>query len=397
MRYVLLAPLALAAAAALQAQAPQPLQTAAPAPLQAMPYSPSLDLTSLDRTVDPCVDFYKFSCGGWQKLNPIPADQASWSVYAKLGNLNQQFLWGILQDAAAVKQRTPDQQKIGDYFGACMDTAAIDRRGDEPIQGELARIDGLRTRAELLRAIAPLQHEGAGSFFFGSGTGQDALDSSVIIAEIGAGGLGLPDRDYYLKQDAKSVKIRAQYAAYIVRLLGLLGELADKAASDAASIVKIETALAAGQLSRVDLRDPHKTYHPMTVAELQSLAPAIDWKGYLLTVGNATVTGKLNVSQPAALKAADAELTGEPVEALRAYLRFHLATAAAPSLSMPFQQASVRLLFDDAARDSDDAAAVEELYAAGGPVPGRGAGGRVCAADVFAGYEGENAAYDGAD
>src|SRR5580704_12061136 len=104
-------------------------QQPAPRPIQAMPYSPSLDLTNLDRSVDPCVDFYKFSCGGWQKNNPIPADQSSWSVYGKLANENQQFLWGILQDAAAAKDRNPIQQKIGDYFASCMDTAAIDKAG----------------------------------------------------------------------------------------------------------------------------------------------------------------------------------------------------------------------------------------------------------------------------
>jgi endothelin-converting enzyme/putative endopeptidase len=334
MRHAFLAALALAAAATLHAQTPKAV------PLEAMPYSPSLDLTSLDRTVDPCVDFYKFSCGGWQKLNPIPADQASWSVYGKLGNLNQQFLWGILQDAAVMKTRTPDQQKIGDYFAACMNTAAIDVRGYEPIKPALARIDALSTRPALEAAIAPLAHAGAGSYFFGAGTGQDALDSSMIIAEVGAGGLGLPDRDYYLKTDAKSMKIREQYTAYIVRLLGMVGEPAGQAADDAKAILRIETALATAQLSRVDRRDPHKTYHPMTVAELQALAPSIDWKQYFLTVGDATVAGKLNVSQPEALKAASAELAAEPLEALRAYLRFHLATASAPSLAMPFQQAS---------------------------------------------------------
>ena len=332
MRLAFLAAFTLAAAATVHAQAP--------VPLQAMPYSPSLDLTSLDRTVDPCVDFYQFSCGGWQKLNPIPADQSSWSVYGKLGNLNQQFLWGILQDAAVMKTRTPDQQKIGDYFGACMNTAEIDRKGYDPIKPALAKIDALATRPELLNALAPLEHGAAGSYFFGAGTGQDALDSSLVIAEVGAGGLGLPDRDYYLKTDAKSVKIREQYTAYMIRLLGMLGESPVQAGSDAAAILRIETALATAQLSRVDRRDPHKTYHPMTVAELQVLAPAIDWKQYFMTVGNTTVTGKLNVSQPEALKAANAELSAEPLEALRAYLRFHLATAAAGSLSMPFQQAS---------------------------------------------------------
>ncbi|MDT7810833.1 MAG: putative endopeptidase, partial [Acidobacteriaceae bacterium] len=190
-------------------------QQPAPQPIQAMPYSPSLDVTSLDRSVDPCVDFYKFSCGGWQKKNPIPADQSGWSVYAKLGNENQQFLWGILEADAKAKNRTPVQQKVGDYFAACMNTAAIDALGLTPLQPELARIDALKTRPELVRAISEFHHVYPGSFFFGSGTGQDAMDSSLVIVELGAGGLGLPDRDYYLKTDPKSVKLREQYVGYI--------------------------------------------------------------------------------------------------------------------------------------------------------------------------------------
>ncbi len=312
-------------------------QPAAPQPLQAMPYSPSLDVTSLDRTADPCVDFYKFSCGGWLKNNPIPADQAAWDVYAKLANDNQQFLWGILEEDAKATNRTPVQQKVGDYFAACMNTSAIDVLGDKPVQPELGRIDALKTRAELLAALTRLHHEYAGSFFFGSGTDQDAIDSSVIIVEVEAGGLGLPDRDYYLKTDDKSVKIREQYVAYIQQLLSLAGEPAEKTKADAAAILHIETALAKASLTRVELRDPHSIYHMMTVAELAKLAPSIDWPLYFSTQGAPGVT-KLNVSQPAFMKAVEAELATEDVAALRAYLRFHLLTSAATYLAHPFEQ-----------------------------------------------------------
>jgi putative endopeptidase len=207
-------------------------QQPAPQPLQSMPYSPSLDATSLDRSVDPCVDFYKFSCGGWEKNNPIPADQAGWSVYAKLANDNQQFLWGILEDDSKAPSgpssapRTPVQQKVGDYFAACMNTSTIDALGDTPLQPELAKIDALKTRADVLSALTRLHHEYAGSFLFASGTGQDAADSSTVIVELRAGGLGLPDRDYYTKTDEKSVKIREQYAAYIQQLAGGPGLIA---------------------------------------------------------------------------------------------------------------------------------------------------------------------------
>ena len=306
-------------------------------PLEAIPYSPSLDVTNLDRSVEPCVDFYKFSCGGWQKKNPIPADQAGWSVYAKLGTDNEQFLWGILKDDAIAKHRTPVQQKVGDYFAACMDVAAIDAKGIKPVSPALAEIDALKTRPELEAAIAKLHHQYAGSFFFGSGVGQDAVDSSTEIVEVGAGGLGLPDRDYYLKMDERSVKLRGQYVTYVGKLLGLAGEPTDKAAEDAKTILRIETALAKATLTRVEQRDPHKTYHMMTVAELAQLTPAFDWPVYLKTQG-ASGVARLNVSQPEFMKAVQSELATEPVADLQAYLRFHLLTTAAPYLSTLFVQ-----------------------------------------------------------
>ena len=331
--------LAVTEAFAQQAATTKPVaDVTAARPLEAMPYSPSLDLTSMDRSVDPCVDFYKFVCGGWQKNNPIPADEASWSVYGKLANENQQFLWGILQNDAVATNRTPVQQKIGDYFSACMDTAAIDRLGDEPLKPMLARIDALQSREALIKAIAQMHHEFSGGAFFNSGTGQDAIDASQVIVELGAGGLGLPDRDYYIKTDAKSEKIRQQYAEYIAKLLGMMGESAEQAKADAASIVRIETALAKAQLTRVERRDPHKTYHKMTIGELRSLAPVIDWTSYFVVQG-APGLASLNVSQPEFMKAVNAELTGEPVADLRAYLRFHVASAAAPYLASPYRLA----------------------------------------------------------
>ncbi|HWZ52367.1 MAG TPA: M13 family metallopeptidase [Granulicella sp.] len=309
-------------------------------PLLEMPYSPSLDLSSLDRTADPCVDFYKFSCGGWQKNNPIPADQASWSVYAKLADENMQFLWGMLEaDAkAAPSTRTPVQQKVGDYFSACMDTTAIDARGDKPIRPELAAIDGLPDRAALIAYIATLQRQTTGSYFFRSAPSPDPDDSNRILVDVSAGGLGLPDRDYYLKSDPHSVETRAKYTAYIAHLLGLTGEPAARAAADAQAILRIETELAKASLSRVEMRDPYKTYHKMTLAQLGELTPAISWSSYFSSVG-ATGLTSLNVSEPAFQKAVNVELTSEPVEALKAYLRFHLVTAAAPALSSPFETA----------------------------------------------------------
>ena len=313
-------------------------------PLKEMPYSPSLNVASLDRTVDPCVDFYKFSCGGWMAKNPIPADQASWDIYAKLSNDNEQFLWGILEDDAKAKDRTAVQQKVGDYFGACMNTAAIDTLGVKPIQPTLDKLDALKTRAELIAELTTLNHTEMGSFFFNSGTDQDAADSATIIVEISAGGLGLPDRDYYLKTDAKSVTIREQYVAYVQHLLELSGESPAQAKAGAAATMRIETALAKASLTRVDRRDPHKTYHLLPITELATLAPAIDWPRYFAVQRGQSKPDaglvKLNVEQPEFVKAVQTQLTTEDVAALRAYLRFHLMNSAAPYLSQPIAQAN---------------------------------------------------------
>jgi len=311
-------------------------------PLAAMPYSPSLDLTNLDRTVDPCVDFYKFSCGGWQKSNPIPPDQAGWDVYAKLADENMQFLWGILEEDAKATNRTPVQQKVGDAFSACMDTAAIDAAGAKPIEARLTAINALSDRKALVGYVATLEHETMGSYFFRSGPAQDPDDSNKILVNVSAGGLGLPDRDYYLKTDARSVEIRARYVEYIAQLLGMTGETGAQALLDAQAVLRIETALAKASLSRVDLRDPYKTKHKMTVAQLGELTPVVDWTTFYATQGVGGVGGQttLNVGQPEFQKALQTELTAEPVDALQAYLRFHLVSGAAASLSSKFEEAN---------------------------------------------------------
>ncbi|RXH56853.1 M13 family metallopeptidase [Granulicella sibirica] len=312
-------------------------QTApAPRPLQQMPFSPVLDINDMDRTVDPCTDFYKYSCGGWMKNNPIPADQANWSVYAKLTDENAQFLWGILEDAAKATNRTPIQQKIGDAFAACMDTSAIDKRGLDPLRPELAMIDALRDRAAVAASISTLSHDAVGSFFFNSGSTQDPANANDVITAVASGGLGLPDRDYYLKADPKSVETRAKYVAYVTKLFALAGETDAKAASDAADVMRIETALATASLTLVDKRDPYKQFHKMTVAELTKINPSVDWPAFFAKRGLAGIA-TVNVTEPEFQKALDAELKNEALEALKSYLRFHLLTGAAPALASSFE------------------------------------------------------------
>lgn len=307
-------------------------------PLEALPYSPVLDVSNLDRSVDPCVDFYKYSCGGWQKKNPIPADQSAWSVYGKLTYDNQQFLWGILNDAAAAKNRTPVQQKIGDYFASCIDESAIERRGFDPVKPVLARIAAYKTREDLLRDLPAFAVDVDGSFFFNAGSTQDSTDASKVIAEEGAGGLGLPDRDYYLKTDAKSIEIRAKYVDYIAHLFTMSGEPAAQAKADADAVLQLETALATASLSRVDRRDPYKVFHRLTLADLQAQVPAMNWADLFRRSGAPAFT-TMNISEPDFNKALQTQLTTAPLATLQAYERFHALTQAAPALSMPWQMA----------------------------------------------------------
>src|ERR1700687_1814351 len=268
-------------------------------PLQALPYTPSLDVPAMDRKADPCVDFYQYTCGGWMTHNPIPPDQARWSVYGKLGTDNLQFLWGILDDLSKpAASRTPSQQKIGDYFASCMDTGAIEKRGAEPIQPVLKQIAEMKSKEEFGRWLAK-QHLGGGhgGLLFGFGADQDFGDATQVIGFAVGGGLGLPDRDYYLKTEAKSVEQRQKYVEHVAKMLVLSGESEARAKTDAAIVMGMETALATASLSRVDKRDPYKLYHKMTPEALEKITPNLDWKGYLGGVGLGGVQ-TLNVTEP---------------------------------------------------------------------------------------------------
>src|SRR5262245_46202570 len=211
---------------------------AADAPTQrpdtSLPYRPSLELTAMDRTVDPCDDLYTYSCGGWQKNNPIPADQSGWNVYRKLAVDSQQYLWGILRESAQQSTgRTPERQKIGDYFAACMDEAAIEKRGLAPLEPKLARIRGMGAMRDLPQLLAELHRDGVNGAFFASSSEQDAKDATKVIAGVYASGLGLPDRDYYTKTDAKSKEILEHYRKYVAQMFTLAGSPAAQAQREA--------------------------------------------------------------------------------------------------------------------------------------------------------------------
>lgn len=308
-------------------------------PLTTLPYTPSLATEFMDKTADPCTDFYKYACGNWNKLNPIPPDQARWDVYSKLSNENQRYLWGILdQSSKGGTSRTPNEQKIGDFFHACMDESAVERAGDKPIQPRLAEIAKLRSVEDIAAYIGQEHNDGVdATVLLDFGAEQDFDDSSRMIAFARAGGLGLPDRDYYTKTDAKSQEIRQRYVQHVERMLVLLGESAPDAQADAQSVMAIETALAKASLTRVEKRNPYNLKHKMSREELMHAAPAFDWEKYLDTVG-APEFQVVNVTEPKFYDELQKQLTTENLPAWRAYLHWHLVHAQAPYLSSRFVQ-----------------------------------------------------------
>jgi endothelin-converting enzyme/putative endopeptidase len=315
------------------------ITTAQDRPLTSLPYTPSLEMKFVDRTADPCVDFYRFACGNWNRLNPIPPDQPRWDVYSKLGTENLRFLWGILEEAAnPAETRTPNQQKIGDFFASCMDEAAVERAGAAPLKPDLDAIAALKSAADLPPLLGRL-HLADNAALFEFSSNQDFADSSQVIAFAAAGGLGLPDRDYYVKTDAKSQEIRTRYAEHVAAMFQLLGDSAAAAATEAKTVMDIETALAKASLTLVDKRDPYQLFHKLPRAEFVNLTPHFGWAAYWNAIG-LPVPARVNVTEPEFYKEVERQLAARPIGDWKTYLRWHLAHAKAPFLSSPFVQAN---------------------------------------------------------
>ena len=307
--------------------------TVAPKP-ELKVFDPSL----VDTTVDPCENFYRYSCNGWFKRNPLPADQASYGRFTELAELNRQHLRQILEEVAKPSvSRTPNEQKIGDEYASCMDVEAINKRGLEPLQQELKSIDSLKNQEDLGVLVAHLHTIGVNAFF-GMGSSPDFADSSRVMSFYDAAGLGLPERDYYTRTDAKSAEQREQYVAHIKKIFVLAGEDEGQAAKDAAVVMAIETRLAQAQLTITETRDPQNLNHPTDVASFSKELTHFSLIPYLETVHGPT-SGKMNDAQPKFFAVFNQMAADTPLDQLKTYLRWHLLHAyAGTSLPESFDQ-----------------------------------------------------------
>ena len=294
------------------------------------------DLANLDRSISPCDDFFHFAAGGWIKNNPIPPAYSRWGSFTILHNNNEDVLHGILEEASKDKNATAGSnwQKVGDFYASCMNESQIESAGLKPLDAEFKRIADVKDIVTLQAEIARLQRTGVNAIF-GFGSEPDFKNSAQMIAAVGQGGLGLPDRDYYTREEDKDKKLRDAYLQHVTNMFKLLGDDSAIAAAEAKTVMSIETLLANASMHRVDLRDPDKVYHKMPVAKLHEIAPNVSWDSFFKEVG-APAVNEINVGQPDFFSAVNAALTSISLADWKTYMRWHLVHSVAPALPAKF-------------------------------------------------------------
>lgn len=295
---------------------------------------PAFDLTAIDKTTDPCVDFYQYSCGNWMKNNPIPADKSRWGRFNELDEYNVYILRDILTAAQVPGQHTPIQQKVGDLYASCLDEATIEKKGATPLEPEMARIAAIKDRSQLISQVAYMQVNGIQTLF-SFRSSPDLHDSQQTIATIDQGGLSLPDRDYYLKDDAKSVETRQKFQEHVQKMFELAGDRPDVAAAGAKTVLAVETGLAKAAMDRTARRDPKNIDHKMQATEIAALAPNFELTQYFAENGAPKFT-TLNVGNPAFFKQVNEQLATVPLDDWKTYLRWRTIDTYAPGLSKDF-------------------------------------------------------------
>ena len=296
---------------------------------------PSFDVSAMDKTADPCVDFYQYACGSWVKNNPIPADKSRWGRFNELAEHNLYVLRDILEQAQSTSaKRSPIQQKVGDYYAACMDEVTIEKRGTEPLKPMMDQIAAIKTKQDLVKQVSVMHSNGIPAMF-NFGQMPDMHDSRQTVATLDQGGLTLPDRDYYIKDDAKSVETREKYVGHVQKMFELLGDKPETAAAEAKTVLAIETSFAKATMDRTARRDPHNRDHMMPSSEAAALAPNIELTEYFVE-RKAPEFNSLNVGNPGFFKALNEQMASTSLDDWKTYLRWRTLDSNAAALPKAF-------------------------------------------------------------